>query len=65
MADDDHDTGFDASTPFDTASRVCRMYGRALDAKISVEWMATFLAELKNGYEPVEAARHACREWDC
>lgn len=43
---------------------VWRLCQRAADGGLPVEWFEWFIADVKRGVPPVEAARHACREWD-
>lgn len=64
MIDPVTDTGFADGSEYDVASRVSGMHERARVNHMQVEWFATFIAALKAGDDPIEAARHACREWD-
>jgi len=37
---------------------------RAKAAGFEIEWLDTFLGEIRRGVTVAEAARHASREWD-
>lgn len=44
---------------------VAIMYDHAKKAAVEVEWLMTFVDELKQGEPPLMAACIASREWDC
>jgi hypothetical protein len=60
-----HHTGFEPGSSMDVASRVSWFHTRAAAQCMGVEWFETFLADIKNGTDPVKAAADACAEWDC